>query len=55
MTYRRVIPRDLFNEADLLKCLGRLYIDGGDRVEFEEFRVFDDEGNLSAELVTLIR
>lgn len=26
MTYRRIIPRDLFNEADLLKCLGRLYI-----------------------------
>ena len=22
--YRRVIPRDLFNESDLLKCLGRL-------------------------------
>lgn len=26
MTYLRVIPRDLFNEADLLKCLGRLWI-----------------------------
>lgn len=25
--YRRVIPRDLFNEANLLKCLGRLYIE----------------------------
>lgn len=24
--YTRVIPRDLFNEADLLKCYGRLYI-----------------------------
>lgn len=24
--YRRVLPRDLFNEADLLKCLGRLWI-----------------------------
>ncbi len=24
MTYRRVIPRDLFNEGNLLKCLGRL-------------------------------
>lgn len=24
--YQRVIPRDLFNEADLLKCLGRLYL-----------------------------
>jgi hypothetical protein len=24
MSYRRVIPRDLFNEANLLKCLGQL-------------------------------
>lgn len=24
--YERVIPRDLFNEANLLKCLGTLYI-----------------------------
>ncbi len=26
MSYRRVIPRDLFNEANLLKCLGQLYL-----------------------------
>lgn len=26
MSYFRVIPRDLFNEASLLKCYGRLYI-----------------------------
>jgi len=26
MSYLRVIPRDLFNEAKLLKCLGALYI-----------------------------
>lgn len=26
MTYTRVIPRDLFNEANLLKCYGRLWI-----------------------------
>ncbi|AXH72700.1 MAG: hypothetical protein [Caudoviricetes sp.] len=26
MSYNRIIPRDLFNEANLLKCLGRLYI-----------------------------
>lgn len=26
MTYLRVIPRDLFNEANLLKCLGQLWI-----------------------------
>jgi hypothetical protein len=24
VSYRRVIPRDLFNEANLLKCLGRI-------------------------------
>lgn len=27
--YRRVIPRDLFNEASLLKCLGNLHIKTG--------------------------
>ena len=26
MTYRRVIPRDLFNEGSLLKCLGQLWL-----------------------------
>lgn len=26
MSYARVIPRDLFNEANLLKCLGKIYI-----------------------------
>jgi hypothetical protein len=26
MTYTRVIPRDLFNEGDLLKCYGRLWV-----------------------------
>ena len=26
MTYRRVIPRDLFNEANLLKCYGQLWL-----------------------------
>jgi hypothetical protein len=24
--YKRVIPRDLFNEANLLKCYGQIYI-----------------------------
>lgn len=27
MTYKRAIPRDLFNEADLLKCYGQLYLE----------------------------
>lgn len=26
MAYTRVIPRDLFNEANLLKCYGQLYL-----------------------------
>ena len=31
MTYTRVVPRDLFNESQLLKCLGRLalLVEGG--------------------------
>jgi hypothetical protein len=39
MSYHRVIPRDLFNEAKLLKCLGKLVIASerfdGISVEFE--------------------
>ena len=31
MTYRREIPRDLFNEANLLKCLGQLALIAHDR------------------------
>lgn len=31
MSYSRVIPRDLFNEGDLLNCLGRLWIKLEDR------------------------
>ena len=26
MSYQRVLPRDLFNEAKLLKCMGRLLL-----------------------------
>jgi hypothetical protein len=32
MTYRRVIPRDLFNEAKLLNCLGRLWIVANEKI-----------------------
>lgn len=57
--YRRVIPRDLFNEASLLKCLGRLVIelervDHGGAVGFdvEDVSHFDivqsqDDGSIS--------
>lgn len=46
MSYIRVIPRDLFNEANLLKCLGQLYIcleNAGEHVA--KFRVDCVEGN----------
>lgn len=35
MTYARVIPRDLFNEGDLLNCLGRLWIKLDERRDHE--------------------
>lgn len=50
MTYARVIPRDLFNEAKLLTCLARLYIAAeitrGVEIEFTHdggsFAIFQD-------------
>lgn len=49
MGYLRVIPRDLFNEANLLKCLGTLYIltegrddCGFDREDMEHFAIDQD-------------
>lgn len=47
MAYTRVLPRDLFNEAGLLKCYGRLWIlldgnrDHAARFETEDADVFD--------------
>lgn len=52
MSYHRVIPRDLFNEADLLKCYARLWIEldeksGRHKAELHHdgaaFRVEQDE------------
>lgn len=34
MTYQRVIPRDLFNEANLLKCYGQLWLELENRPDF---------------------
>jgi hypothetical protein len=56
VSYRRVLPRDLFNEAKLLKCLGQLALlvhDGklprGVRVRFSNptggFKITRDEGS----------
>lgn len=65
MTYRRVIPRDLFNEANLLKCYGQLILKlddvilrrpagSGPRFRLEHdsgpFEVFQDESDGSITL-----
>lgn len=64
MTYARTIPRDLFNEGDLLKCLGRLWIvleqNPGHRAELSHatghiFTIVQDpsDGAISCSTVTL--
>lgn len=58
MKFNRVIPRDLFNEAKLLKCLGQLALlihDGKTPIdlkfeEMEEDQQFDVEINDNSEL-----
>ena len=64
MSYRRVIPRDLFNEANLLKCYGQIYLNlervHGVNAELindgEAFAVVQDEssGSLTLENVRLL-
>lgn len=45
MSYQRVLPRDLFNEAKLLKCLGRMALlindemTGGFKLELKHYTV----------------
>lgn len=41
MTYVREIPRDLFNEGDLLKCLGRLWLALDERRDHKASLDFD--------------
>lgn len=64
MSYTRVIPRDLFNEANLLKCYGQLYLNLEkmglqDRLiheaEDEYFEVYQDQdsGALTISNITL--
>lgn len=43
-TYRRVMPRDLFNEANLLKCYGALWI-ALDNLHRHNAALGDDEGD----------
>lgn len=64
MSYLRVIPRDLFNEANLLKCYGQLYLNL-DRLGLQEclehhaddgpFRIkqWEEDGSLSVQNVIL--
>lgn len=65
MSYMRVIPRDLFNEANLLKCYGQIYLNlellnqPGAFLEHDEedegFRIGQnsDDGSTDIENVTL--
>lgn len=62
MSYQRVIPRDLFNEANLLKCYGRIYINletsGLRGVELEgdgeAFDVQQDPGSGSLSIANVV-
>lgn len=61
--YCRVIPRDLFNEANLLKCLGRFWIETERyqpqwvRIEFDnepfDVRLDEDDGSLSVANISI--
>jgi hypothetical protein len=61
MSYSRVIPRDLFNESMLLKCIGRLTLlihDGGIQGlgfehDGESFDVVQDESDGSISVSTV--
>jgi hypothetical protein len=64
MTYQRVIPRDLFNEANLLKCYGQLWLKlemyGNQGASLEHYGNFfiteqdSDDGSLSIYNIRLI-
>lgn len=66
MSYRRVIPRDLFNEGNLLKCYGQLYLELeklglheeclGHHADTDQFRVRQNEadGSLTIQNVILV-
>ena len=65
MSYLRVIPRDLFNEGNLLKCYGQLYLNLEKlrleeclehHAETDQFRIRQNEadGSLSIGNVILI-
>lgn len=43
MSYSRVIPRDLFNEGNLLKCYGALWI-GLEKLGLQDWLIHEGEG-----------
>lgn len=55
MSYLRVVPRDLFNESNLLKCYGQMYllserhdglsVEGGDNATPFDVRQSDADGS----------
>lgn len=58
--YQRVIPRDLFNEANLLKCVGRLVllIEDGKldwRYDYDNtpFEIYQDESDGSIKIANI--
>lgn len=64
MGYARVVPRDLFNEGDLLNCLGRLWIKLDERRDHtgkldgpafpgDRFMVEQDESDGSIEVLNV--
>lgn len=61
MSYNRVLPRDLFNEAKLLKCMGKLtllihdgMIDGlAFGYEGEDFQILQDATDGSIQIANL--
>lgn len=65
MSYKRVLPRDAFNEAKLLKCIGKLIlmIEDGDlpawhyHYDGESFNVVQDpsDGSIFVENITFWR
>lgn len=49
MSYTRVIPRDLFNEANLLKCYGQIYLLLERMADHKAELVQEDDGSFQIE------
>lgn len=47
MKYNRVLPRDAFNDANLLKCIAKLTMDIEDGYLKNWQYHFDDQGNVT--------